>query len=419
MGSRSALGCLLSVAVGVVGCTEGAAAVDASVDAGSPVDAPDAPAVAPADDVPAASDDVQLPPLDYTDDALWLCRPGLAHDACLDADLTATELHADGTRSTVTSTAATAPPYDCFYIYPTVDVTGPAGNHTDLAHTDPMLDPLLNQAARFREQCRVIAPLYRQSTLLGLSGSGAEQHVATAFRDVEAAFREYLRRDNQGRPIVLMGHSQGSFMAERLLTSVILPDAALRAKLVVALLIGGAVQGPVGTTTNGTLGAFPLCTSDEQTGCAIAYHTFGAGRGPTPGGVYPSSVLAGDEAACTNPASLAAGAAVTPVRAAYLPTFAHQSVFAVSVTFTPPVTTPFVLFRDFYSVGCTRNDNLRSYLEASVVRAAGDTRADPIPYDALVFAPSFLGLHLLDYNFALGDLQALVARKAAAFAAAH
>lgn len=413
MGTRRAFGGLLALAIG---CTEAATAVDAAVadvpaaDAG---DAGDAGAVAAEDIVEAV--DAGLAPLDYASDALWLCRPGMSGDRCLGADLTATELRADGTRATVTSAAAANPAYDCFYLYPTVDVTGPAGNRTDLSDTRPMLDPLLNQAARFREQCRVVAPLYRQATLLGLSGSGAARHREVAFRDVEAAFREYLRRDNGGRPFVLMGHSQGSFMAERLLTEVIVPDAAVRARLIVALLIGGSVQVPAGAAANGSLGAFPLCTSDEQTGCALAWHTFGANHGPTPGGVYPSSVSAGNELACTNPASPADAGAEARVRAVYLPTFAHQAVFAVTATYSPPVTTPFVLMRDYYAVRCATNASLRSYLELRARPAAGDTRSDPIPYGGLLFAPSFLGLHLLDYNVVLDDLQGLVARKAARF----
>jgi hypothetical protein len=244
----------------------------------------------------------------------------------------------------------------------------------------------------------------------------AAERETVAFNDVAAAFRAYLQRDNHGRPFVLMGHSQGSFMAERLLTSVILPDAALRAKLIVALLLGGSVQVPIGTTTNGTLGAFPLCTSDEQTGCALAWHTFGLDHGPTPGGVYPVSFLPGDEAACTNPVGLAHGATDTRVRAVYLPTFAYQALFSVGVAFTPAVTTPFVVYRDFYSLGCTANASFRFYLALHAQPAVGDMRTDPIPYGGLLFAPSFLGLHLLDYNVAIEDLMALVARKAARFA---
>ena len=41
------------------------------------------------------------------------------------------------------------------------------------------------------------------------------------------------------------------------------------------------------------------------------------------------------------------------------------------------------------------------------------SRANPVPFDAPIFDPGFLGLHLLDYNFAIDDLMELVARKAA------
>gem|GEM_PF-1772237 len=231
MGSWRAAGMVFWLAMGV-GCSDSTASPDAATVLDAAVDVPTADA-APVPDLGAPSDvsqvvDAGLPPLGYSRDDLWLCRPGLAHDRCLSADLTATELHADGTRATLNAPApATSPAYDRFCIYPTVDVTGPAGNHTDLSNVDPMLDPLLYQVARFRSQCRVVAPLYRQATLLGLNGAGAAERETLAFNDVAADFRAYLQRDNNGRHFVLMGHSQGSFMTERLLTSVILPDAAI------------------------------------------------------------------------------------------------------------------------------------------------------------------------------------------------
>ncbi len=413
MGTRSVWLC---VALAAVGCGESSTTTsDAAVtDAPSAeVTAPDVPAVDDVSDAPAPPVDAGLPPLDYTRDELWLCRPGIARDLCLSADLTTTELLADGTRTTIPSPpAATAPAYDCFYVYPTVDVTGLPGNRTDLTNTTPMLDPLLNQAAWFRGQCRVVAPLYRQATLLGLRGDGAAARLDLAFDDVASAFREYLRRDNGGRPFVLMGHSQGSFMTERLLSEVIAPDATLRARLIVALLLGGSVQVPRGALRGGSIGDVPLCASEDEVGCAVAYHTFGVSHPPSAGGVYPSSVRAGMSLACNNPVALAGGTMEARPRAVYLPTFAHQAVFAVGARFSPEVTTPFVRLRDFYSLRCVADANLDAYLELRAAPAMGDQRRDPIPYDGLIFAPSFLGLHLLDYNVALDDLLALVARKA-------
>src|SRR5580704_6473194 len=66
----------------------------------------------------------------YRDAAMWLCRPDLPFDACR-GDLTTTEIAADNTRTIVQHPIAAERPVDCFYIYPTVDLTLLAGNHTD------------------------------------------------------------------------------------------------------------------------------------------------------------------------------------------------------------------------------------------------------------------------------------------------
>ena len=54
----------------------------------------------------------------YDDPALWLCHPDkpVADDAGLSADLTATELLADGGTAIVEHTSAAAPAFDCFYV---------------------------------------------------------------------------------------------------------------------------------------------------------------------------------------------------------------------------------------------------------------------------------------------------------------
>lgn len=77
-----------------VGCSDSTASPDAATVLDAAVDVPTADA-APVPDLGAPSDvsqvvDAGLPPLDYSRDDLWLSRPGLAHDRCLSADLTAT-----------------------------------------------------------------------------------------------------------------------------------------------------------------------------------------------------------------------------------------------------------------------------------------------------------------------------------------
>ncbi len=90
----------------------------------------------------------------YGNDAMWLCRPDLPGNPCA-ADLSATELRPDGSRAVEPFAAAKEPPVDCFFVYPTVDNDMRAGNHTDFSDTSPMLRPVINQAARFQEVCRL------------------------------------------------------------------------------------------------------------------------------------------------------------------------------------------------------------------------------------------------------------------------
>ena len=87
-------------------------------------------------------------------------------------------------------------------------------------------------------------------------------------------------------------------------------DAALRSRMVSAMLIGGAVMvGPDGRS--GTFANIPPCTAPSQTGCVVAYNSYTS----TP----PESALFGRtngdrHVVCTNPAALAGGLArVTPV----------------------------------------------------------------------------------------------------------
>ena len=116
-----------------------------------------------------------------------------------------------------------------------------------------------SQAARFRETCAVYAPLYRQVTIGSyLHEDTLESRLAFAFSDVEAAFRAYLAKYNRGRPIVLIGHSQGADMVIRLLQRVFDGDPAIRARLVVAMPIGWDVEVAKGKTVGATFANIPV-----------------------------------------------------------------------------------------------------------------------------------------------------------------
>ena len=163
-----------------------------------------------AQDAPAAT-----AAADYANPAIWLCRPG-RQDACSQPQ-DATIVAANGTLSRETFHAAKNPPIDCFYVYPTVS-NEPGGN-SDLTITGAEKNVVNSQFARFAAKCRLFAPMYRQVTLTALRAMIGGKPIPVdrdlGYNDVLAAWNYYLAHDNQGRGVVLVGHSQGSGASPR------------------------------------------------------------------------------------------------------------------------------------------------------------------------------------------------------------
>jgi hypothetical protein len=119
--------------------------------------------------------------------------------------------------------------------------------------------------------------MYRQVTLAGLArGLVAGPSTAIAYASLLAAWKDYLAHDNHGRPIIFIGHSQGSALLIRLLRTQVDPSPTLRKRMVAAILLGGNVQVPTGQVVGGTFRHIPVCRSSSQTGCVIAYSSFGS-----------------------------------------------------------------------------------------------------------------------------------------------
>jgi len=349
-------------------------------------------------------------PLPYGADSAWLCRPGLALDQCVAHGFDTTVIDPALGTTLEPGPAATGGAYDCFYVYPTVDLSSAPGLHEDV--TDPTyvsytLDPLLAQAGRFRGQCRIFAPHYRQTTLGTFSSPDAAMFQALAYEDVRDAWRLYLKYHNAGRNVVLMSHSQGTFMVTRLIQEEFDQFPATRAKLIAALLIGGSVTVPQGGIVGGSFQNVPLCQSSTDTGCVIAFRSYAEGYAPTSGSNDTGSPDL--DMACTNPASLSGGPG--RLAAAYFPTHLNQPIFQIVPD--PGFGTPFVSYPDFYSAECVKDSTNHSYLEIRPTPEAGDMRPNPIPFDHPVLTPSFLGTHILDWSWPMGDLLPLVATKAA------
>jgi hypothetical protein len=76
-------------------------------------------------------------------------------------------------------------------------------------------------------------------------------------------------------------------------------------------------------------------------------------------------------------------------------------------------TTPFLVLRDFYEAECVDGKAGFRYLAVEAAPAAGDTRTNPIDFDNVIWKYQ-LGLHLLDFQLAQGDLVEMVARRSGA-----
>jgi hypothetical protein len=320
--------------------------------------------------------------------------------------LPATAIEPDGSHVLEASSPPPEPVADCFYVYPTVDLNVIPRNHDDFSDLAPMIGATDAQAHRFRSVCALYAPLYRQVTIGAyvFGGDQLDARLEFAYSDIEAAFRRYLAAYDRGRPIVLMGHSQGAHLLTRLVQRVFDRDPAMRARLAVALLIGGDVQVPAGQAAGATFANVPLCTHAGEAGCVVAYRSYEDGVAVTPGRSAPH---AGNETACVNPAGL--GSSGPHVFAgSYFPL---NDSLRKNLRGVADIGTPFVALHDFYAGRCAAGPDGYRYLAVSVSGAPGDTRTNPVDFDAAAMK-SGLGLHVLDFQIPQDDLIDVVRRAA-------
>ena len=365
-----------------------------------------------------AQDHPSPAPNDYSKAESWLCRPG-RHDAC-DVDLTTTVISANGKLTREPWTANPKAPIDCFYVYPTVSLD-PTPN-SDMVAGEEELNVVRVQAARFGSQCRVYAPLYRQVTLAALRSFLAGRSVAIdrnlAYNDVLDAWNYYLKHDNQGRGVVLIGHSQGSMVLTELIKREI-DGKPIQKQLISALLLGTNLAVPRDKDVGGAFQQVPLCRDSKQIGCVITYASFRA-NAPPPANSRFGKVAGQDMiSACTNPAALKGGSAELH---AYLSTRGSGAsaapVVQPWVKGAPAIDTPFVSVPAMLTAECVSNQN-GSYLAVTVHSDPADPRTDEITGDVVregKVLPEW-GLHLIDVNLSIGNLIDVVRDEAKAYRA--
>jgi hypothetical protein len=164
---------------------------------------------------------------------------------------------------------------DVFFIYPTIytreqseeypwfaDVTNAKQNERIANST------IKYQATVFNGSARIYSPLYRQAHISVYYADTVfmEKALDIAYQDVKEAFEFYLENENNGRPVIIASHSQGTNHAARLLRE-FFEGKPLMGQLVAAYIIGMPVKKDYFT-------AIVPCTSPEQTGCWMTWNSY-------------------------------------------------------------------------------------------------------------------------------------------------
>ena len=165
---------------------------------------------------------------------------------------------------------------DVFFIYPTIYTKKQHKDHPWFADVN---DEKLNdniakstikyQATVFNASGKVYAPLYRQAHIGVYYANDLSLKVDAlefAYRDVKKAFEYYLENWNNGRPIIIASHSQGTNHAVSLLRD-FFESKPLMKQLVAAYIVGMPVD-------KGTFSYIPTCDDPTDTGCWLTWNTY-------------------------------------------------------------------------------------------------------------------------------------------------
>jgi len=337
---------------------------------------------------------------------VWLCKPGQKKDPCTPS-LTTTHITPTGeVLRTERVKRVARPKVDCFYVYPTVsDDRKPQADRS----IDPEMRSIaLYQAARYSRDCRVFAPAYRQITLQGLLNPETitPKMQETAYADVRAAWREYMAKYNKGRGVLLLSHSQGTFVARQLIPDEIDRKPAVRRRLIAAYLLGGNVLVKKDSDRGGDFRNVRACKSASQLGCVVAYSIYG---GPVPEDTrFGKTTEAGREVLCTNPAALRGGSAnidsIQPSEP-FAPNTTIGGLTAGLGYVTPDVPGAWIEVDNAYRARCV-SENGANVLQTTPLNGAPTLR--PLPAENW-------GLHLTDANLPLGNLAELAKRQIAVY----
>ncbi len=178
---------------------------------------------------------------------------------------------------------------DVFYIYPTLNTDKKDSRWNVPIHDSDQQESVLNtavlyQASAWATSGKVYVPYYRQAHLRSFTmlDNGGEEALKLAYSDVKRAFEYYLKHYNKGRPIVLVGHSQGTRHAIQLLKEYF-DGTTLQQQLVAAYIPGIAIR-------SNTFTHIQPMTTPSATGGFVSWNTFKRGHYPKDTHWYDGSI---------------------------------------------------------------------------------------------------------------------------------
>ncbi|MDD5711752.1 MAG: DUF3089 domain-containing protein, partial [Smithellaceae bacterium] len=139
---------------------------------------------------------------------------------------------------------------DVFYVYPTTyKKAGPSDPNFCAVDNSMMIHgaqiSFQSQAAAFAPYANIFAPYYRQvdaTYQLALPFDQQDENIRKVpGADVTAAFEYYVQHYNNGRPFILVGHSQGSAVLKYLLSDYMKAHPDVYRRMIAAYVIGQSV----------------------------------------------------------------------------------------------------------------------------------------------------------------------------------
>ena len=178
---------------------------------------------------------------------------------------------------------------DVFYVYPTLntekeDVRWNAPVEDVIQQNKVVNKAVLFQASAFTTAGKLYVPFYRQAHLRSyqMLNEGGEKALLLAYSDVKRAFETYLKKYNNGRPIIIASHSQGSTHTKFLLRD-FFDKKPLQKQLIAAYVVGTVLKPDLFKTIK------PMIAPNEVGGI-VGWNTFKKGYYPKEKNIYKGSV---------------------------------------------------------------------------------------------------------------------------------